>query len=145
MDRLTPRQRSRCMRRIKSKGSSIEKRLQKALWSLGLRYKKNDKSLPGSPDLALHRYRIAIFCDSEFFHGKDWEELQERLARGSRAAYWTAKICRNRQRDGEVERQLGFLGWRVLRFWGRQIERDLEGCVRCVQEAVWEAGLGDED
>ena len=73
MDRLTKEQRHKNMKNIKSKDTGIEVTLRKALWKKGYRYRKNDKKLPGRPDIVLPKYQIAIFCDSEFFHGKDWE------------------------------------------------------------------------
>ena len=78
-------QRSKTMSRIKGKDTSIEVSLRKALWAEGIRYRKNYKGLPGRPDIAITKYKIAIFCDSEFFHGKDWEQLKEKLMRGKNA------------------------------------------------------------
>ena len=72
-DIMTPEQRSKVMHRIKNKDTRIEINLRKALWHKGIRYRKNYKKLPGSPDIAITKYRIAIFCDSEFFHGYDWD------------------------------------------------------------------------
>ena len=83
MDNLTKEQRHKNMQQIKSKDTKIEVLLRKALWSKGYRYRKNDKKLPGKPDIVLGKYKIAIFCDSEFFHGKDWEVLKPRLEKGS--------------------------------------------------------------
>lgn len=74
---------SKNMSKIHSKDTSIELILRKSLWHKGYRYRKNDKSLPGSPDIVLTKYKIAIFCDSEFFHGKDWEILKLRLEKGN--------------------------------------------------------------
>ena len=95
-------QRHKNMSRIRSKDTSIELILRKALWHHGIRYRKNYKKLPGTPDIAITKYRIAIFCDSEFFHGKDWEKLQLRLANGSNSSYWLKKISRNMERDQDV-------------------------------------------
>ena len=82
MDRLTKEQRHKNMKNIKSKDTGIEVTLRKALWKKGYRYRKNDKKLPGRPDIVLPKYQIAIFCDSEFFHGKDWDNLKLQLERG---------------------------------------------------------------
>ena len=68
MDTLTPAQRHKNMQRIKSKDTKIEVILRKALWSKGIRYRKNYKGLPGTPDIAITKYKIAVFCDGEFFH-----------------------------------------------------------------------------
>lgn len=95
MDNLTKAQRKKAMSHIRSKDTSVEIILRKALWKHGIRYRKNYKLLPGTPDIAITKYRIAVFCDSEFFHGKDWEKLQLRLANGSNSTYWLKKISRN--------------------------------------------------
>ena len=79
------------MRKIHSKDTSIELLLRKALWHKGYRYRKNYKALPGSPDIVLTKYKIAIFCDSEFFHGKDWEILKLRLEKGKNPDFWIKK------------------------------------------------------
>ena len=105
------------MRKIHSKDTSIELLLRKALWHKGYRYRKNYKALPGSPDIVLTKYKIAIFCDSEFFHGKDWEILKLRLEKGKNPDFWIKKIERNRNRDYENDKKLLFLGYTVLHFW----------------------------
>ena len=94
-DPLTPEQRHKNMAAIRSKDTSIEVKLRKALWHHGYRYRKNYTALPGSPDIAITKHRIAIFCDSEFFHGKDWDKLKLRLENGSNSTYWIKKIVRN--------------------------------------------------
>jgi DNA mismatch endonuclease (patch repair protein) len=114
-------QRHKNMSAIKSKDTSIEVRLRKALWHKGYRYRKNYKGLPGTPDIVLTRYKIAIFCDSEFFHGKDWDELRLRLENGSNSSYWVKKISRNIERDSRNDRSLKAVDWTVLRFWGKDI------------------------
>lgn len=81
-DNLTREQRHKNMSHIKSRDTLIEVKLRKALWNKGYRYRKNYSKLPGKPDIVLTKYKIAIFCDSEFFHGKDWEVLRPRLERG---------------------------------------------------------------
>ena len=121
MDRLTEEQRRKCMSHIRSKDTKIEVSLRKALWHKGYRYRKNYKNLPGKPDIALTKYKIAVFCDSEFFHGKDWEVLKPQLERGKNAEFWINKISKNQQRDDEINKQLQFLGWTVIRFWGKEI------------------------
>ena len=104
MDNLTREQRRKNMQHIRSKDTSIEVKLRKTLWHKGYRYRKNDNWLPGKPDIVLTRYKVAIFCDSEFFHGKDWEVLKPRLEKGSNSEYWISKISRNRERDDEVNK-----------------------------------------
>ncbi|MCM1501011.1 MAG: very short patch repair endonuclease [Clostridium sp.] len=136
---------SKNMSRIRSKDTSIEVRLRKALWHKGYRYRKNYKELPGSPDIALTKYKIAIFCDSEFFHGKDWEVLKARLEKGSNPDYWIKKIARNRDRDIENDKKLLFLGWTVIHFWGKDILENTEECVRVIEETMWDLQIIEDD
>lgn len=142
MDCMTKEQRSRNMSRIKGKDTKIELVLRKALWQKGIRYRKNFKGLPGKPDIVLTKYKIAIFCDGEFFHGKDWEELRERLKKGNNGEFWIEKIEKNRKRDWENDKRLLYLGYKVLRFWGKEILKDTDECVRAVEEAVFEVKVG---
>ncbi len=144
MDNLTKEQRRKNMQRIRSKDTSIELKLRKALWKKGYRYRKNDVKLPGKPDIAITKYKIAVFCDSEFFHGKDWEVLKPRLDKGSNSEYWIGKISRNRERDSEINKKLLFEGWTVIRFWGKDIQKNVEECVRVIEETVWDIKLQDE-
>ena len=140
-DNLTKEQRHRNMSHIKSRNTSIEVKLRKALWNKGYRYRKNYSKVPGKPDIAITKYKIAIFCDSEFFHGKDWEVLKPRLQKGDNAEYWIPKIQRNRERDDEVNKELLFLGWTVIRFWGKDIMKNVDECVLVVEEAIWDQRL----
>lgn len=133
MDVLTPEQRHKNMSHIKNKDSVIELRLRKALWDKGYRYRKNYKALPGKPDIALTKYRIAIFCDSEYFHGKDWDNLLPRLQRGNNSEFWIKKISGNIEHDKDVNQKLQDMGWTVLRFWGNDIKKDLDGCIEQVE------------
>ncbi len=136
-DRLTAEQRKKCMSSIRSKDTGIEVRVRKALWQRGIRYRKNYLKIPGKPDIALTKYKIAIFCDSEFFHGKDWEEsLHAQIMRGKNAEFWEKKIVRNMERDREVNAELKELGWIVLRFWGKDIKKNLDDCIHVVEDAV---------
>lgn len=137
-DNLTKEQRHKSMSHIKSKNTSIEVKLRKALWQEGYRYRKNYKELPGKPDIVITKYKIAIFCDSEFFHGKDWEILKPRLEKGNNPDYWIPKIEKNRQRDDEVNKKLLFLGWTVVRFWGKDILKNAAECVQVINEIVWD-------
>ena len=137
-DVLTPEQRHKNMQNIRSKDTSIELILRKALWEKGYRYRKNYKALPGKPDIALTKYKIAIFCDSEFFHGKDWEVLKPRLEKGNNSEYWIEKISRNQERDIEVDKQLLFMGWTVIRFWGDEIKLKPTDCIHVIEETIFE-------
>lgn len=138
MDNLTPGQRKKNMKHIRSDNTKIEKILRKALWNKGYRYRKNYKGLPGKPDIVFIKYKIAIFCDGEFFHGKDWEILKPKLENGNNSAYWVAKISRNRERDEEINKKLLFMGWTVVRFWGKDIMKNTDECVRVIEETIFE-------
>ncbi len=137
-DVLTKEQRRKNMQHIRANDTKIEVLLRKALWKKGYRYRKNFKELPGKPDIALSKYRIAIFCDSEFFHGKDWEVLKPRLAKGNNGEFWINKISKNRQHDDEVNKKLLFMGWTVIRFWGKDILHDTNACVHVIEEAIFD-------
>ncbi|MCI9340627.1 MAG: very short patch repair endonuclease [Dorea sp.] len=138
MDNLTKAQRHKNMKHIKSSNTKIEVLLRKELWKRGYRYRKNYKGLPGKPDIVLTKYKIAIFCDSEFFHGKDWEVLKPRLEKGDNSQYWINKIARNRERDEEVNKKLLFMGWTVIRFWGRDIKKNTDECIKMVEEIIFD-------
>ena len=131
------------MRKIHSKDTSIELLLRKALWHKGYRYRKNYKALPGSPDIVLTKYKIAIFCDSEFFHGKDWEILKLRIEKGRNPDFWIKKIERNRNRDYENDKKLLFLGYTVLHFWGQDISKHTDECLQDNEEAIWDTKFSD--
>ena len=89
----------------------------------------------------LTKYRIAIFCDSEFFHGKDWEELKHRLENSNNSEFWIDKIYSNILRDEEINKKLEFLGWTVIRFWGKDIKKDIDGCVRIIEETIFDLNM----
>lgn len=132
LDNLTAKQRRKNMQHIKNKDTLIELKLRKKLWNKGYRYRKNVNKLPGKPDIVLSKYKIAIFCDSEFFHGKDWDALKSRLEKSNNSEYWIKKISRNRQRDDEINKRLSFMGWTVVRFWGKEILTNSDECVSVI-------------
>ncbi len=138
MDRLTKQQRSKCMSHIRSKDTSIEVLLRRALWHKGYRYRKHYKLLPGKPDIVLTKHRIVVFCDSEFWHGKEWGTLKARLLKGKNAEYWIKKIERNMNRDAEINQKLFQMDWTVIRFWGEEIRKDTDKCVQIIEEAIVE-------
>jgi len=127
MDIYSAQKRSEVMRCIRSRDSGIETRLRKALWSRGLRYRKNYAHLPGKPDIVFLGARVVVFCDSEFWHGYDWEHRKEDFK--SHRDFWIPKIERNMRRDEQVNELLEKMGWKVVRFWGYEITRGLSGCV----------------
>ena len=126
------------MKNIHGKDTKIEVILRKALWSKGYRYRKNYKKLPGRPDIALTKYKIAIFCDGEFFHGKDWDALKQRLEKINNSEFWINKISRNIERDDEINKKLDFKGWTVIRFWGEDIKKHTDECVKVVEETIFD-------
>lgn len=134
MDRLTPEQRRKNMQHVRNKDSQIELKLRKALWQAGLRYRKNVRSIVGCPDVVFKRLKIAVFCDSEFWHGYDWEHRKHDFK--SNQEFWIPKIERNMARDREVNEKLRADGWTVLRFFGRDIKKNIDECVRTVVETV---------
>jgi DNA mismatch endonuclease Vsr len=134
MDILTNEQRRKNMLAVKSKGSKIEIILGKGLWSAGLRYRKNDKSVLGKPDFTFKKYKVAVFCDSEFWHGKNWDKRKHEHK--SNIDFWHKKITGNIERDRTVNKKLKADGWKVLRFWGKDIERNFLFCVSKIKEAI---------
>lgn len=141
MDDLTPEQRKKNMRHIRSKNTEIECILRKALWKKGYRYRKHYTKIPGKPDIVLTKYKIAIFCDGEFFHGKDWEVQRKRVENSNNSDYWIMKIERNISRDEEVNRQLKAMGWVVLRFWGKDIKNNTNSCIKVIEEAIFDVKM----
>ncbi|CBK95944.1 T/G mismatch-specific endonuclease [[Eubacterium] siraeum 70/3] len=134
MDNHTEEQRHRNMQAVKNKDSEIELLLRKELWSRGLRYRKNSKRVFGHPDIVFMGKKIAVFCDSEFWHGYDWVHKKEDIK--SRRDFWIPKIERNIQRDIEVNETLRSEGWTVLRFWGKEIKKNLDECADKIERAV---------
>lgn len=132
-DVLTKEQRQKNMKNIKSKDTNIELRLRKALWKEGIRYRKNYNMIPSRPDIAITRWKIAVFCDSSFWHGKDFE-TKKPVA--TNADFWNKKIKRNIDRDIEVDRQLASIGWTVLRFWDTDIHKRLDYCIQTVIDTI---------
>ena len=134
MDRLTKEQRKKNMQAVKNKNSRIELLLGKELRNRGLRYRKNDKTVPGKPDFCFKGLKIAVFCDSEFWHGKNWEVRKH--DHKSNQDFWIAKIERNIERDRKVNEILAEAGWTILRFWGKDIIKDPDGCAETVLSEV---------
>ncbi len=138
MDNHTPEQRRKNMRAVKNKDSQIELLLRKELWSRGLRYRKNCKGIVGKPDITFIGKKVAVFCDSEFWHGYDWENKKHEIK--SRQEFWIPKIERNMQRDEEVTAALEQQGWTVLRFWGNEIKKNTKACADQIEKAVKASG-----
>lgn len=134
MEKFSKEQRSKIMSAIRSTNTKDEVRLAKALWHLGYRYRKNNRTVFGTPDLTFKKLKIAIFVDSEFFHGKDWETHKDRVK--TNTEFWQKKIERNIQRDVEVNNYLESQNWKVIRFWSHEIEKNLENCVVVIQQEI---------
>jgi len=127
------------MSKIRSRDTSIEVSLRKALWRAGIRYRKNYSKLPGTPDIAITKHRVAVFCDGEFWHGKDWEKRKSSIK--SNREYWIKKIERNISRDIETGAKLKNQEWTVIRFWGKEILKDPDGCVDEIKEIIFQNGI----
>lgn len=122
------------MRQVKNKNSKIEVLLRKELWDRGLRYRKNVNRIYGKPDIAFIGKKIAVFCDSEFWHGYNWEERKKDFK--SHQEFWIPKIERNMERDSEVVSKLESEGWTVIRFWGNEIKKNTTQCADIIEKAV---------
>lgn len=128
----TTKSRSKNMRHIHSTGTSIERRLDLDLWcSTSAEYWKNYRKLPGSPDIVLPKYHIAIFCDGEFWHGYNWAKKKKHIKRNRK--YWIHKIENNMKRDKRQTKQLRQMGWIVLRFWGHNIQEHPIYCIDIIK------------
>ena len=121
--------------------------MRNALWHEGIRYRKKYTKIPGKPDIAITKYKIAVFCDSEFFHGKGFDggyesrkysSLKEQLEHSNNSEFWIAKIQRNMQRDRQVEQELAELGWTVIRFWSKEVLKNPELCVQTIKRLISE-------
>lgn len=136
MAKKTPEQISYNMQQVKNKDSKIEVLLRKELWSRGIRYRKNVTHIYGKPDIAFIGKKIAVFCDSEFWHGHNWEERKNDFK--SHQEFWIPKIERNMERDREVNEKLISEGWVVLRFWGKDIKKNTAQCADQIEKVVRE-------
>lgn len=122
--------RSKLMSKIKGKDTKPEVALRKKLWSVGIRYRKNYKSLDGNPDIYISKHKVAVFVDGEFWHGYNWEEKKEKIK--SNREYWIPKIERNMARDQDNIQKLEYAGITVLRFWEHEIKKDIDYCVKVI-------------
>jgi len=120
----------------RKKDTKPEATLRKLLWSCGYRYHKDVASLPGRPDLVFASARVAVFCDGDFWHGRDWQTRRRKLEGGHNARYWVAKIARNMERDRVATQNLEAAGWTVLRLWETDILKGPEAALERVIEAI---------
>ena len=126
------------MSRIRGKDTSIEVKLRKALYEKGCRYRCNSKYIFGHPDISFKGVKVVVFCDSEFWHGKDFEENEKKIL--SNREYWIPKIKRNIKRDNEVNEKLTQEGYLIFRFWGGEIQKNLDKCVTKILEGLSSRG-----
>ena len=134
MDNHTPEQRRKNMQAVRNKDSIIELSLRKALWEKGVRYRKNVTTVFGHPDLAFKGKKVAVFCDSEFWHGYNWAVKKKDIK--TQREFWIPKIERNIERDHEVNEKLASDGWTVIRFWGNEIKKNTEACAKDVMSVL---------
>jgi DNA mismatch endonuclease, patch repair protein len=127
---------SRAKRANTKKDTKHEVLLRRFLWKLGLRYLKHVEALPGNPDLAFPKVRVTVFCDGDFWHGRDWDRLKAHLERRQNASYWVAKIARNRVRDQENNSLLIAQGWLVIRLWETDIRKNPDEAACAIRDAV---------
>ena len=127
----TTKQRSLLMSKIRGKNTSPEILLRKALWAKGIRYRIHNKFLPGNPDIVIKKHMLIIFIDGEFWHGYEWEKKKERIKMNR--DFWIAKIERNIQRDIINNSKLELLGFKVVRFWEKQIKTNMEECLSVIE------------
>lgn len=126
----TTKKRSKIMSKIRGKNTKPELLFRKALWEKGVRYRVDNKKLPGKPDVSIQKYKIAVFIDGEFWHGYNWDERKDNIK--SNRYFWVPKIERNMQRDREVNRLLTDMGYTVFRFWEKEIKNELNTCINDV-------------
>lgn len=129
----TTSQRSFNMSKIRSNNTKPEKRLKKAIWNAGIRYRSNKRKLPGKPDISLIKYKLVVFVDGSFWHGYEWELRKSKIR--SNREFWIPKIERNMQRDREIQAFYQSRGWTVLRFWDFEVKKELGTCVKTVLHA----------
>src|SRR5476651_1627592 len=126
----TTKQRSKLMAKIKAKHTIPEVLLRKALWKAGIRYRIHNKKLPGKPDIVVNKYKLIIFVDGEFWHGRDWAQKNQRIK--ANRDFWIPKIERNMQRDQSNNQKLEAMGFKVFRFWDNDIKKGLDAAVQTI-------------
>lgn len=134
MDKLTKEQRRKNMQAVKNKDSKLEIALRSALWKKGYRYRKNYTKLEGKPDIVILKYKLAIFCDSEFWHGYNWDIRKNDIK--SNRDFWIKKIEGNIRRDEKVNKILHDQGWKVVRLWGKEIQHNMNECLRKIEKEI---------
>ena len=126
MDNLTPEQRKKNMRRIRSENTNPERLLAAGLRKRKVKFIRHDKTLPGKPDIVIREGKTAVFVDSDFWHGNPKRFIKPK----TNTDYWKRKIADNRRRDRRVSRLLKKDGWNVVRIWEYEIKHNMESCIR---------------
>jgi DNA mismatch endonuclease (patch repair protein) len=129
------------MSAVRTRDTTPELLLRRALFASGLRYRLHDRRLPGCPDIVLVSKRVAVFVDGDFWHGRSWRSrgfasLDEQFARWHNGRWWLRKIRENIARDRRQTRRLQRMGWRVVRIRDSEITRDLNTCVVRLRRTV---------
>lgn len=128
--------RSKTMAAVKSKNTTPERLLRKYLTQLGLRYRLHGSDLPGKPDIFFSKQRIVIFCDGDFWHGRNWKKRKAQGQFKVRRKYWIDKIEGNIKRDRKINRELKRGGWKVLRFWESEIYKKGQAIATEIENIV---------
>lgn len=136
---------SRTKKAVRSQDTKPEIILRRTLWKRGLRYRVANRHLPGRPDVVFPTEKVAIFCDGDFWHGRDWDQRRKRLAAGANPQYWIKKIETNRTRDRRVTAELEGMGWKVLRFWEGEVLKDAESLASLIHQILLERRAGPTD
>jgi DNA mismatch endonuclease (patch repair protein) len=120
----------------RSQGTKHEVTLQRALRQLGLHFNRNVKRLPGNPDIVFPTEKVVVFCDGDFWHGRDWSHLSRKLRRVHNSSYWKAKIQCNKRRDRIISHKLKSEGWRVMRVWEGEIKKSAESVADEICQSI---------
>jgi DNA mismatch endonuclease (patch repair protein) len=130
----TTEERSNLMKKIRSSGTKPEILIGKTLWHRGYRYRKHYNKIPGKPDFVFVKQKVVVFLDGEFWHGFNWDKKKDLLK--SNRDYWIPKIERNMKRDQQNNELLSEMGWKVLRFWERQVIKNFDECIKNIESAL---------
>jgi len=130
-DNLTPEERSYCMSRVKNKNTDLEELVARHLKKYGLRFERNSKALPGTPDVVFDRAKLAVFIDGDFWHGYRYPRWRRVLS-----PFWKEKIAKNRTRDRKNFAKLRRMGWRVIRIWQHELDADADACIQRIADSA---------
>ena len=137
MDKISQDKRHEIMSKIKGKETTIEKKVRLYLYHHGIRYRKNTKTIPGTPDISIKKYKVAIFVNGCFWHGH--QDCKYYRIPKTNTEFWTKKIARNIERDQEVKRRLESEGWTVITIWECQLKSSFEETMAAVLSEIYDA------